>query len=68
MRTGTKLAALASILVFAAAAAAGEGGFDCRNACPLAKQAGERRAYGSEGGAAARAARTAQVQKARATV
>ena len=54
--------------MFAAAAAAGEGGFDCRNACPLAKQAGERRAYGSEGGAAARAALTAQVQKALAKV
>lgn len=43
-------------------AIAGEG-FDCRNGCPLAKSANERRAYGREGGAAVQKALTSLVQK-----
>ncbi len=43
--------------------AAAAGGFECRNMCPLAKKANELRSYGREGGAAARRALAAQVQK-----
>ncbi len=60
-----RIGALAAGMVFAslgAAAIAGDG-FDCRNGCPLAKSAGERRAYGREGGAAVQKALTVLVQR-----
>jgi len=64
MRKIARLGALAAVLALASAAVAGDcGGFDCQNMCPLAKQAGERRAFGAEGGAAARTALASQVQK-----
>ncbi|MCI0587579.1 MAG: hypothetical protein L0323_12125 [Planctomycetes bacterium] len=67
MKNLVRLGALAAVLALASAAVAGDcgsgGGFDCSNMCPLAKQANERRAFGAEGGAAARKALAAQVQK-----
>ena len=67
MKTIARMGALAALVAFAAAAAVagdcGSGGFDCQNMCPLAKKAGERRSFGTEGGAAAQKALAAQVQK-----
>jgi hypothetical protein len=48
--------------------AEGSSGFSCQNMCPLAKQANERRAYGTEGSTVRLQALAAQVQKSLARV
>jgi len=66
MKNLKRLGTLAAVLAMGSFAFAGDcssSGFDCSNMCPLAKQAGERRAFGAEGGAAAQKALAAQVQK-----
>ncbi|HEU4394170.1 MAG TPA: hypothetical protein VFS92_01290 [Planctomycetota bacterium] len=66
MKNLKRLGTLAAVLALASVAVAGDcssSGFDCANMCPLAKQAGERRSFGAEGGSAAQKALAAQVAK-----
>ena len=65
MKNLKRLGTLAAVLALASVAVAGDcsSGFDCANMCPLAKQAGERRSFGAEGGSAAQKALAVQVAK-----